>query len=363
MKTILLIDDDEQVRDSFGLALRQGGYRVLTAESGSAGLEVALRQLPDLILTDINMPGGNGQKLLEQIRESPVLTHKQVVLMTGQPHLVTPRGGMEAGADDFLVKPIAREALLRCMEARLKRAEIHWRVEDRMLATLRSSLQSNLPHEFFTPLAGIIGLSDILLADSATFSAEELSSLYRDIQESAVRLHRTLRNYLLILEFQGLTQEPEGEILVPSAKEWRDTILAAAATASRQDNRTDDLTVVVEGSPTRVRSSDLLLIVEELVDNACKFSRPQTPISVRYDLQGTLTVTDQGRGMAAEEIRQIGAFRQFDRKKYEHQGLGLGLILVQKLASRYGASFSIASEPGQGARVQIVFPDAAASRN
>src|SRR5471030_1329480 len=113
------------------------------------------------------MPGNDGQAVLQQIRLDPELNTKQVVLMTGQTHLVTPRRGMELGADDFLVKPVSLGDLLRCVEARLQRAQIHWRVEDRMLTGLRTSLQSSLPHELFTPLGGIIGLADILCSDES----------------------------------------------------------------------------------------------------------------------------------------------------------------------------------------------------
>jgi two-component system sensor histidine kinase/response regulator len=68
-----------------------------------------------------------------------------------------------------------------------------------------------------------------------------------------------------------------------------------------------------------------------------------------------VTITDQGRGLTVEEISRIGAFQQFDRKKHEQQGLGLGLVLVQKLSSLYKAKFSIKSEPSEGTTVQIEF--------
>ncbi len=159
MKTILLLDDDENILSTFSMALRHHGYRVIEATSGDAGFELAQQHLPDLILSDISMPGKDGQAVLKMIREHPELSTKQVVLMTGQTHLVTLRKGMELGADDFLVKPVSLGDLLRCVEARMERAQIHWRVEDRLLAKLRSTLQSSLPHELFTPLGGIIGLA------------------------------------------------------------------------------------------------------------------------------------------------------------------------------------------------------------
>jgi two-component system sensor histidine kinase/response regulator len=353
MKTILLVDDDQQVRTMFGLALRRNGYHVIEADSGSAGLALARQHLPDLILSDIHMPGGDGSTLLHDIRHDPELRSKQVVLMTGRPDLVTPRRGMEEGADDFLVKPVDLKALLSCVEARFSRASISWRVEDQMLAQLRSSVPPNLPHECFTPLAGIIGLMEILRADSGTLTPAEVSDIHNDIYQSAIRLHRTLRNYLLILDLQTTSSE-----LAPplSPREAEESIRTGVAEALRLNNRREDITVQVNACSISVKPGDLGRIIEELVGNACKFSRQGTPVKVELSADGRLTVTDRGRGLAAAEISRIGAFQQFDRKKQEQQGLGLGLILVQKLTALCKAEFSIKSQPGEETQAQIAFP-------
>src|ERR1700734_1956017 len=181
MKTILLIDDDEQVRTMFGVALRRNDYHVIEADSGVTGLALAREHLPDLILSDIHMPGGDGPTLLRDIRHDPELRSKQVVLMTGRPDMVTPRKGMEEGADDFLVKPVGLKALLSCVAARFSRASISWRVEDQMLAQLRSSVPSQLPHECFTPLTGIIGLLEILRSSGSELTPEEIQDIHNDI--------------------------------------------------------------------------------------------------------------------------------------------------------------------------------------
>src|SRR5476649_2968027 len=165
----------------FGMALRRSGHNVIEADSGVTGLAMARQHLPDLILTDINMPGRDGSTLLHEIRRDPELRSKQVVLMTGRPDLVTPRKGMEEGADDFLVKPVGLKALLSCVEARFSRASISWRVEDQMLAQIRSSVPANLPHEFFTPLAGIMGLMEILRSDFPGLAQEEVRAIHDDV--------------------------------------------------------------------------------------------------------------------------------------------------------------------------------------
>ena len=352
MKKILLVDDDEKLRLTFGTALRRSDYHVIEADSGKKGLELARLHLPELILTDIHMPGGDGATLLQDIRRDPELRSRQVVLMTGMPELVTPRRGMEEGADDFLVKPVSFESLLNCVEARFRRSSINWRVEDEIVSQLRSSVPAQLPHELFTPLAGIIGLLEVLKSDSAGLNENELAEIHTDMYESAWRLHRTLRNYLTLLETQ---HSPNALIGGLHPKRVEECIRAGTQTASRHSKRKDDIRLQIEECSISVAPGDLTHIVEELVDNALKFSRLGTPVEVVFGPDGELTVTDQGRGMSIEEINRIGFFRQFEHKKHAQAGLGLGLVLVQRLSGQNYAEFSVDSEPGIGTRARVVF--------
>jgi signal transduction histidine kinase len=354
MKTILVIDDDKQVCTMFSMALRKHGYHVLEADSGATGLAMARQHLPDLILSDIHMPGGDGSSLLRDIRRDPELRSKQIVLMTGRPDLVTPRKGMEEGADDFLVKPVSLEALLNCVKARFGRASISWRVEDPTLEQLRSSLPPNLPHECFTPLAGMIGLIEILRGEDSGLTPEELKDIYNDLYQSSLRLHRTLRNYLLLVDSQNAAPEPVPPLLAP--RDVKASIETGITEALRLNQREDDLTIRINPCSIAIKPGDLSHVIEELIDNAFKFSRQGTPVNLELGADGQLVVADEGRGLTAEQIAHIGAFHQFDRKKYEQQGLGLGLVLIQRIVAHCKADFSIESDPGKGTRVRIAFP-------
>lgn len=353
MKTILLVDDNDLLLSTYGAVLRKKGYHVIEADSGVAGLAMARKHLPDLIISDINMPGGDGSTLLRDVRCDPELKSKQVVLMTGRPDLVTPRKGMEEGADDFLVKPFGLDALLSCVEARFRRAAVSWRVEDQMLIQLRSLVPAQLPHELFTPLTGIIGLMDILRSDFSSFTPAEVSDIHNDVYQSALRLQRTLRNYLLILDLPAALSGPVPPPLAP--REVEASIQAGINEALRQNKRREDVSFRASACSIAVKPGDLSHIVEELVDNACKFSRHGTPVTVDFGADGRLIVKDGGRGMTSEEMNRLGAFQQFDRKEHEQQGLGLGLILVQKLTVLSGAKFLVSSQPGEGTQVEIAF--------
>jgi two-component system alkaline phosphatase synthesis response regulator PhoP len=132
MKTILLVDDDQQVRESLGLALRRNGYYVIEADSGDAALQMARLNLPDLIVSDIDMPGGDGASLLHTIKLDPALKSRQIVMMSGKPDLLAHRRSMEEGADDFLVKPFGLQEFLSCVKARFYRALLSWPAVDQI---------------------------------------------------------------------------------------------------------------------------------------------------------------------------------------------------------------------------------------
>jgi signal transduction histidine kinase len=239
------------------------------------------------------------------------------------------------------------------VEARFRRADISWRVEDRVLTQLRSMVSPQMPHEFFTPITGILGLLEVMRTNFAGAIPAEVQDIHGEIFQSVLRLQRTLRNYLLLLDLEDVHP-----VTLTEALSWRqveESIVAGVKAVLQLNKRQEDIMVQVNECSVAVKPEDLVRIVEELVDNACKFSRQGTPITVEMESDGRLTVTDKGRGMTAEEVRSIGAFQQFDRKQHEQEGLGLGLVLVQKLAVKCHAKFLLSSDPGEGTRAQVTF--------
>jgi len=100
-------------------------------------------------------------------------------------------------------------------------------------------------------------------------------------------------------------------------------------------------------------------IVSELVDNALKFSEAGQPVKVSVVAPGrrvTLTVADAGRGMTPDQIREVGAFGQFNRAVFEQQGSGLGLVLVKGIIEASGGAFDLRSAPGAGTTVSATWP-------
>ncbi|MCC5807725.1 MAG: hybrid sensor histidine kinase/response regulator [Opitutales bacterium] len=352
MKTVLVIDDEAAILEICGMALERKGFHVVRARSGGEGLEMAKRHVPDLVLCDINMPGMDGRGVLRTLRDDVELSTAQFVLMTGNPLAVPPRKGMELGADDFLTKPFTVEELLACVEARLRRAHVHWRVEERMMRDLRSTLSTTLPHEFFTPLSGIMGMTEILLSEFGNLDKGETLEILRDIDTSGKRLHRTLSHYFAILELEmddGTSEAPRDLGPEEIDKAVHDAVERVCA---RHERRTD-ISLELRYGKCHAALNDLCTILDELIDNACSFSLPGTPVQVCLTDDGVFTIRDEGRGMTPEQTERIGAFRQFDRKRFEQQGLGLGLALTLGLVTRSKGRLSVESAPGEGTTVRL----------
>ena len=123
MKKILVIEDESVLRLNLARALRLEKFEPLTAANGREGIELARRELPDLILCDILMPELNGWRVLEEIRADPATTRIPFIFLTAKGDLPDLRAGMNLGADDYLVKPVHLDELLAAIEARLERVQ------------------------------------------------------------------------------------------------------------------------------------------------------------------------------------------------------------------------------------------------
>ncbi|MBN9689317.1 MAG: response regulator [Verrucomicrobia bacterium] len=116
---ILIVEDDEPVRQTLADILELNGYRVLIARDGLEGLAVAKREKPSLVFTDIAMPRMNGFELLEQFRRDEELRTIPVIVISAKADRAATRRGMELGASDFITKPFTEEEVLHSVATRL----------------------------------------------------------------------------------------------------------------------------------------------------------------------------------------------------------------------------------------------------
>lgn len=358
--TVLIIDDSPEIRMLICESLNLSGYSTLDAGDGKTGIEVAKKYLPNLIICDVNMPGLDGYSTLKALRDSETTATIPFVFLSGASDKPNMRRGMELGADDYLTKPFTHQELLAAVRARLeKQAELH-RQSEKKLDELRGNLSLALPHELRTPLNGILGLAGLMMEDYATMSPEEVLESCRYIHESAQRLHRLIENFLAYAQIQFIASKA-GKIelfegMPPLSVDA--TIGSAARAMATRYHRENDLKLEITPAKLLVPEDNFLKIIEELIDNAFKFSEAGKTVRVAGRVAGQtleVAITDEGRGMTVEQIAKVGPHMQFDRNVYEQQGAGLGLIIAKRLTELLGGKFQISSHPGQGTSVGICF--------
>lgn len=124
MRSLLIIDDHDDIRENIAEILTLAGYKTFTAENGKRGVEAAIRERPDLIVCDIMMPELDGYGVLHLLKKNPDTESIPFIFLTAKTERPDFRKGMEMGADDFLTKPFDDIELLNAIEIRLKKFDI-----------------------------------------------------------------------------------------------------------------------------------------------------------------------------------------------------------------------------------------------
>lgn len=361
MKRILVIDDEEWLREMVQMALSQRGYEVIEAPNGVVGVDVARKELPDLVLCDVNMEKMDGYATLSALRNDAATATIPFILMTGLADNAGMRQGMELGADDYLPKPFTLDGLYGAVEARLKKAQTVQEQAQGALEDLRTNISMMLPHELRTPLNGILAYGEMLASDPASLTHEEIADMGQTISQSGRALQRLIETFLAYSQLEMIGTDPKK---IASLR-GKPTLAAAqliereARRIADEAKRPADLRLQLSPISAPISEDYLAKLVSELTHNAFKFSPPGTPVTVTLSAAPeatVLSVVDRGRGMTPDQITKIGAFMQFDRKTHEQQGLGLGVTIARRLAEIHGGTLTVQSELGVGTTATVKFP-------
>ncbi len=358
-KTILIVEDSDDLRSDVIEMLNMEGYATCGAENGNVGVEVARKVMPDLIVCDIMMPELDGYGVLQQLRADTGTAVIPFIFLTAKTEHIDRRHGMVLGADDFLTKPFLAEELLESIEVQLKKREDQLEAVRRRIKELTGSIAQALPHELRTPLNTIIGFSEMLQSEAQNLKPDQVAGWAGHVHSAGYRLYDVVENYLLYVRLKILIEEnvKAEESFITSDLHF--TIQARADSVAGEYNRNADTVVEVEAAPDLlIKEEHAIKLIEELLDNAFKFSQNGQAVNVRgynEDNAYVLVIEDKGRGMSAKQINEIDAFMQFERSHYEQQGLGLGLALVKQISNIYDVDFAPIGEKEKGITVTVRF--------
>ncbi|MEH2067825.1 MAG: ATP-binding protein [Nostoc sp.] len=340
---ILLVDDNADMRDYLKRILSEH-VEVEAVADGATALAAANERVPDLILSDVMMPGLDGFELLKALRADARTKEVPIILLSARAGEDSVIEGLLAGADDYLIKPFSATELVTRVNAYLKMAHLRSETlrQERIINRRKDEILSTVSHELNIPLVAILGWTRLLR--SSPFNQAMLMKSLETIERNATLQAKLIEDLLDISRITAskisLNQEPV---------ELQQVIETAIATV-HQSYQTKDIRlectlvpVTVQGDPERLQQ-----IVLNLLTNAIKFTPTGGRIEVSLlsnENQAQIILSDTGCGIDSEFLLYIfDTFRQAEGVK---KGLGLGLAIARNLVELHGGTI-YAQSPGVG---------------
>jgi signal transduction histidine kinase len=363
---VLLADDNADMRD-YVARLLEAEYDVEAVADGERALEAALARPPDLVLSDVMMPRLDGFGLLERLRADERLRTVPVILLSARAGEESRVEGLEAGADDYLVKPFGARELLARVSANLEMARMRREAAERERALreraeeasrAKDEFLATVSHELRTPLNSMLGWARLLRAGrlDPVAAARALETIERNTVSQAQLIEDLLDISRIItgkmrLAIQPITLESVVRAAIDSIRP------AADAKDIRVHVSLDAFKGRILGDPERLQQ-----VVWNLVSNAVKFTPRGGSVSVAVASEAaqiTLSVVDTGSGIPSDFLPFVfDRFRQADASmSREHGGLGLGLAIVRHIVELHGGTVDVASDGvGRGSTFTVRLP-------
>lgn len=360
MKKILVIEDERFVQDNIRRLLEAENFKVLVADNGAVGVQLAQAHTPDLILCDVMMPELDGYGVLSVLRQNPDIQLIPFIFLTAKADRSDLRQGMELGADDYLTKPFTRAELLAAIDCRLTKQQPIVQLQQKVqqceqLNSQKDDCLSMVSHELRAPLTNMKTALD-MLQGSIT---EEQQQLYLEILQSECARETELVNALL--DLQRLEASAYAlSITVLNLDDWLPQLIEPYQARAKSKQQTLKLNLEPDLPPLISDHASVERILAELLNNACKYTPAGGQISLNIcrafssskttpDANSVLLFTVSNTAeIPANELPRI--FEKFYRVSYpklgKQEGTGLGLTLVQKLVEQLSGTILVSSQAG-----------------
>jgi signal transduction histidine kinase len=378
---ILVVEDNPDVR-RFLVETLNGRYRVTTASNGAAGVEQALKQPPDLIVSDVMMPGLSGNELVAALRSHAELDQTPIVMLTARADADLRLQLLQGGAQDYLLKPFSATELLARLNnllvvhqarrtlqqlvhtqasslAELSHEVVRLYSETQAALRLRDEFIAVAAHELRTPVTALMANTHLLLrrsTESGRFAERDLRAL-RAVGAMSERLAAMIERLLDLARIERdqflIVQEPLdlGDLLERVSESLSPTL--------------DQHRLVLQRAPMPLPISGdaalLTQVISNLLTNAAKYSAPGSTITLtaqRAASYAEVAVRDEGIGIPTESLPHL--FERFYRAPNTNAtytgGLGLGLYLAREIVTRHGGGIGVESAEGQGSVFTLRLP-------
>ncbi|MEI6091447.1 MAG: ATP-binding protein [bacterium] len=367
-KNIILMDNDPDTRKEIELLLLKKGYIVHIAHSIKIAFSVIKEFDIDLIIYDLSLI-----KFLERfnqykiLKKNPVISQIPFLIVISHIELVEYLTNLDVEPEDFTTKPIDEILLLTRIKSIFSKQDKNNHTYKIKLDNLKENISLALPHEIRTSLTGIIGFSNLIiemmrgkknLCESEIIEIIEMSE---SIYESGRRLSHLTENFIMYSQIQVIKLYPNKmyELRQQITLNPEEIIAEITNDLGIYNQRQNDFYLNIQNESLAISNEYFQKIIWEIIDNAIKFSKPGSNISIKTRSKTKyycIIIKDNGIGMTNEQIQSIDAYEQYNRDIQEQQGTGLGLMISKLLTQLHKGKFEIYSEENKGTKIIIKLP-------
>ena len=370
--SILIVDDDDIVREIMRAELEADGFRVVEAVDGVEACQKCWSRLPDLVIADVVMPRMDGFALCRELRANPVSQFVPILQATGLDDVDSIEQAYQAGATDFIGKPLPWTILKHRVRYMLRsaRAFDELRRNHEILVAAKDAAESanrakseflaNMGHELRTPLNAIIGFSTIMREGVFGTLPDKYAEYAGMVCDSGTHLLAVINDILDLAKAESNSLElREEDVDIARVVALSSTIVREMADKAGVNYHVTMAEVLPH---VRADSGKLRQILINLLGNAVKFTPSGGNVTLSADPgpDGGLQfrIADTGIGIPTDKMEvAMSPFGQVDsRLARRFEGTGLGLPLTKRLVEMHGGTFHLASEPDKGTIVTVRLP-------
>jgi signal transduction histidine kinase len=360
----LVVDDSEQSREILCRLLERQGHTCVTVSSGSEALEIIKQQHFDLVLLDLMMPDMNGLETLRAMKSNPQFEDLAVVMLSAFDEVDEIGQSLEAGAEDYLLKPFDRIVLNARLHAILERKRLRNLERRRTLeleladAELRRSNEelrrfaSVVSHDLQEPLRMVTSYMQLLKRDLGPNLTENQAEYLNFAIDGGRHMSELIQDLLSYSRVSAVEPQREpvdfNEVINDVRIQLRASIEESGAS------------VIPSDLPTMTAdASQIRQLFQNLVSNAIKYRGEKPPVikiaAKHVDGEWLFSVADNGLGIDQENQQRI--FEMFSRiHDRSVPGTGIGLAICQRVVERMGGRIWVESTPGEGSTFYFTIP-------
>lgn len=352
--TVLVVDDDEGSLLVAKAAVEKSGHDCIVAADGDAAWQLYQERRPQVVVSDLMMPGLDGFDLCRAIRAEETSSYTYVVLLTSHGAQEDVLEGMRAGADEYVTKPLDPFVLHTRLLAARRVTALHGALADALEEAKDSNerlaeFTGRVSHDLRNPLTSILGYVELGATDAESGRTEEAAEYLEIVGGSARRMLSMVEELLAFASIGGSLSRSRLS-LARLVKEVTDDLSPglreAAAVVQCEDFEFD------------ADESQMRVALQNLIQNAVAYRRPDVPPVISVTGRGAgagavLRVEDNGKGIGAGDRRRVVEPLVRLQREGDPAGTGLGLATCARIAAAHGGRLEISPGPSDGTAVSI----------